>query len=179
MQIADAQRDVRTTFLGGFVGQLVSGLIWFASAATITWVSFRAGVAVLVLGGAFIFLLTQLILHLMGRPHGLPKGHPMNALALQVAVTMPLGIPVALVATLYRHSLFYPSLMILLGAHYLPFIFLYGMWEFGVLAVLLIVSGLLIGLYLPTALVLGGWLTAAILLVFAFVGRRAALANRG
>ena len=26
--IADAQRDVRTTFLGGFPGQLVSGALW-------------------------------------------------------------------------------------------------------------------------------------------------------
>jgi hypothetical protein len=178
MQIIDAQRDVRTTFIGGFAGQVVCCVLWAASAATLTWGSFRAGVAVLVFGGCLIFPLTQLLLRLMGGPHSLPKGHPMNALAFQVAITMPLGIPVALAATLYRHSLFYPSLMILLGAHYLPFIFLYGMWEFGALAALLIGSGLLIGLYLPTALTLGGWLTAAILLVFAFAGRRAALANR-
>jgi hypothetical protein len=52
------------------------------------------------------------------------------------------------------------------------------MWQFGVLAVLLIGSGLLIGLFLPTALVLGGWLTAALLLVFAFVGRKVALSER-
>jgi hypothetical protein len=37
---------------------------------------------------------------------------------------------------------------------------------------------MLIGLYLPAEVSLGGWLTAAILLIFAFVGRRAALANR-
>jgi hypothetical protein len=178
MQIADAQRDVRTTFVGGFAGQLASSLIWFASAATLTWISFRAGVAVLVFGGCLIFPLTQLFLRLMGRPHSLPKGHPMNGLAMQIAFTLPLGIPVALAATLYRHAWFYPSVMILLGSHYLPFIFLYGMWEFGVLAALLIGSGLLIGLYLPTALALGGWLTAAILLVFAFAGRRAALASQ-
>ena len=177
MQIADAQKDVRTVFLGGFPGQLVSSIIWFASAATLSWYSFRAGVAVLVFGGMFIFLLDQLLLRLMGRPHCLPKGHPMNGLAMQIAFTIPLSIPLVLAAALHRHSWFYPAFMIVLGCHYLPFIFLYGMWQFGVLAALLIGSGLFIGLYLPTALALGGWLTAAILLVFAFVGRKVALSE--
>jgi hypothetical protein len=177
MQIADAQKDVRTVFLGGFPGQLVSSVIWFASAATLSWYSFRAGVAVLVFGGMFIFLLEQLLLRLMGRPHCLPKGHPMNGLAMQIVFTVPLSIPLVLAAAIHRHAWFYPAFMIVVGCHYLPFIFLYGMWQFGVLAALLIGSGLLIGLYLPTAFALGGWLTAAILLVFAFVGRRVALSE--
>jgi hypothetical protein len=67
--------------------------------------------------------------------------------------------------------------MIVVGCHYLPFIFLYGMRQFGVLAALLIGSGLLIGMYLPTALTLGGWLTAALLLVFAFTGRGVVLSE--
>jgi hypothetical protein len=63
-----------------------------------------------------------------------------------------------------------------LGAHYLPFIFMYGMRQFGVLAALLIGAGFCIGAYLPSAgFSFGGWLTAAILLVFAFILRNAAL----
>jgi hypothetical protein len=46
------------------------------------------------------------------------------------------------------------------------------MWKFGVQAALLIGSKLLIGLYLPTALALGGWQTTALLFIFAFAGRR-------
>jgi hypothetical protein len=177
MQIADAQKDVRSIFLGGFPGQLVSSIIWFASAATLSWYSFRAGVAVLVIGGIFIFPLTQLLLRLMARPHSLPKGHPMNGLAIQIAFTVPLSIPLVLAAALHRHAWFYPAFMIVVGCHYLPFIFLYGMWQFGMLAALLIGSGLFIGLYLPTALGFGGWLTAALLLVFSFVGRKVALSE--
>ena len=33
MVVADAQREVRVTFLGGFISQLVSGIFWLASAA--------------------------------------------------------------------------------------------------------------------------------------------------
>lgn len=102
----------------------------------------------------------------------------MNALGMQVAFTLPLNFPLIFAATIHRHNWFYPALMIALGAHYLPFIFLYGMWQFGVLTALLVGSGLVIGLYLPGSFVLGGWVTAVMLLVFAFVGRSVAVADK-
>lgn len=175
--ISDAQRDVRTVFLGGFAGQLVSSGVWFVSAATATWRSPRTAMAVLCVLGFFIFPMTQLLLRLMGRPASLPKGHPMNALGMQVAFVLPLNLPLAFAATAYRENWFYPAVMIALGSHYLPFIFMYGMWQFGVLAALLIGSGLAIGMYLPSMFSLGGWLAAVMLLVFAFVGRSAALSD--
>lgn len=175
MNIQDAQRDVRTTFLGGFAGQLVSSLVWFLSAALATWYSSTSAIVVLVLGGVFIFPLTQLVLRLMGRPASLPKGHPMNQLAMQVAFTLPLNLPLVAAATAYRLNWFYPAFMIALGTHYLPFIFLYGMWQFGVLAAVLLGGGVVIGLYFSSVFSLGGWSTAIVLLIFAFVGRSVAL----
>lgn len=174
MEIQKAQSDVRTTFLGGFAGQLVSSAVWFASSAAATWYSLRAGIWTLVLVGFFIFPLTQLLLRSMKHAYSLPKGHPMNALGMQVAFTLPLTLPVVLAATLYHHRWFYPAFMIALGAHYLPFIFMYGMWQFGLLAAVLIASGMFIALCIPSALSLGGWLTAFVLLAFAFVGRHVA-----
>jgi hypothetical protein len=172
MNISDAQRDVRSVFLGGFAGQLVSSGVWFLSAAFATWHSSKTAIIVLVIGGVFIFPMTQLLLLLMGRsPVSLPKGHPMNSLAMQVAFSLPFNLPLVGAATLCRLNWFYPAFMIALGSHYLPFIFLYGMWQFGVLAGLLIGSGLLIGVYMPSVFSLGGWLTASLLLLFAFIGR--------
>jgi hypothetical protein len=43
------------------------------------------------------------------------------------------------------------------------------MWQYGVLAALFIGGGVFIGMYLPDSFVLGGWISAAILLVFAAV----------
>lgn len=178
MTISDAQRDVRTIFVGGFAGQLVSSCIWFASAGLATWYSNRAGIAGLVAGGVFIFPLTQLLLRAMGRSSSLPKGHPMNALAIEIAFILPLSLPLVAAAAMFRLNWFYPAFMIALGAHYLPFMFLYGMRQFGALAGILISAGLLIGLYLPSSFSLGGWLTAVTLLAFAFLGRRTALKER-
>lgn len=177
MQISDAQRDVRTTFLGGFAGQLVSGLIWLASAFA-AWRSPRAGILILVFGGMLIYPLTLLSLRLMGRTASLPKDHPMNSLARQIAFLVPAGLPLIGAATLHRLGWFYPAFLIVVGAHYLPFTFLYGMRQFSVLAAMMIAAGLGVGWYLPGSFALGGWLGAALLLVFAFVGRAAVSAER-
>ena len=167
MEIKVAQQDVQSTFLRGSVGQTVSGVIWLASAALGTWVSERAAILLLVLVGALIFPLTQLGLRLLGRPAGLPKGHPMNQLAMQTAFIAPLSLPVIGAAALYNINWFYPAFMLVLGTHYLPFMFLYGMWEFGVLAALLIGGGVVVGRLMPDMFTVGGWYTAVVLLLFA------------
>ncbi len=175
MEIRQAQRDVRTVYFGGFAGTLVSAVLWLASAALATWGTPGAAIYLLVVGGVAIFPLTQLALRAMGRPAALPRGHPMNGLAMQVAFVLPLTLPIVGAAALYRLEWFYPAFMVALGAHYLPFTFLYGMWQFAVLAGALVVGGLVLALYVPGAFALGGWLTGALLLAFAFVGRSAAL----
>jgi hypothetical protein len=60
--------------------------------------------------------------------------------------------------------------MILLGAHYLPFVFLYGMRMFAVLAAALLGGGILIALYWSSSFSIGPWYTGTILLIFAAVG---------
>lgn len=68
--------------------------------------------------------------------------------------------------------------MIVLGAHYLPFVFLYGMRQFAVLCGLLVSGGVMLGMYRPYPVSLGAWLTAAFPFVFAWTGRRTALRDR-
>ncbi len=174
MDLAQAQRDVRDTFLGGFVGQFVSAVLWGISAAACTWHSLHLGEIILVLGGFLIFPVTQLLLRSMGHAYALPKGHPMNALAIQVAFTLPLTLPVVIGIAVLQPAWFYPAFMITLGAHYLPFVFLYGMWQFAGLCAALVTSGVAIGMYVPKPLSLGAWLTATLLSLFAFVGRHVA-----
>jgi hypothetical protein len=175
VDISDAQEEVRSVFLGGFAGQLVSSLVWLVSAVLATWRSPKSAIIALVVGGFFIFPLTQLFLRLMGRPASLPKGHPMNALGMQIAFMLPFNLPLVAAATACKLNWFYPAFMMALGTHYFPFIFSYGMPEFGVLAALLIGAGLTIGLYMQSVFSLGAWLTAVVLLFFAFIGRSAAL----
>ena len=172
--IADAQRDVRRTYVGGFYGQLVSGAVWLAAAAVGTWGSTGAAAATLWFGGMLIFPLTTLALRAAGRPAALPAGHPMNALAMQIAFTVPLGLLVPLALLGQRPDLFIPASMIIVGAHYLPFVFLYGLRLFAVLAAVLVGGGVVLATAVTAPLGFGAWATAAVLVVFAFLLRTSA-----
>jgi hypothetical protein len=170
MIVEEAQREIRSAYLGGAVGQIVSALLWFASAALATWASPRSAIMVLVIGGMLIFPLTRLGLFLIGHRVRITTGNPLNGLAMQVAFVLPLSLPVVGAAALYRLDWFYPAFMIVLGAHYLPFVFLYGMRMFAVLCAALVTAGLALGLYLPLPFATGAWATAALLLVFGALG---------
>jgi hypothetical protein len=177
MRIADAQLDMRRTFRGGLAGQLVSAALWAASAACGTWGSHRLAAIVLVVGGFFIFPLTLLALRLGGRRAAPGPANPLNALAMQVAFTLPLGLPVVLTLAYYSPNRFYPAVMMLLGAHYLPFMFLYGMWQWAILAGVLLAGGYVLGWVAPLGFVAGGWLAAAALFAFALAGWRIVIAE--
>lgn len=166
MNVEAAQREVRTTFLGGGFGGIVSGALWLASAAGATWGTRRQAILILLVGGMFIFPLTQLALRLAGRKASLSHENPFTHLAMQTAFIVPLLIPVALAATLRQAGWFYPAMMMIVGAHYLPFITLYGMRAFAVLAGVLLMGGLMLGMYRPHDFAIGGWVTGAVLVAY-------------
>ncbi|MFC5930440.1 hypothetical protein D6T64_18730 [Cryobacterium melibiosiphilum] len=174
MHIAAAQLDVRRIYRGGFVGQLVSGGIWLLAAAVATWISPTASMAALFLGGTLIFPITTVVLSAAGGPAGLPKGHPFAALAMQIAFTVPLGMIVAIVVGLTEPALFFPASMIVVGAHYLPFVFLYGMRLFAVLAGVLVIGGVACLSVWPAGAAASGWFTGVVLVAFAFALRASA-----
>lgn len=170
MTIAEAQREVRTRFVGGAYGQLVSGLLWTVSAGLATWSNPRVAIATLVVGGFFIFPLTELLVRLGGERRPLSPGNSLRELGMQVAFVLPLSMPLLLPVGLYRLNWFFPAMMLLLGAHYLPFVFLYGMRMFAVLAAVLVIGGMLIAMDGSQSFSAGAWFTAITLLVFAGIG---------
>jgi hypothetical protein len=169
MEIADAQREVRTVFLGGSVGQFVSAAIWLASAAVATFAEPKLGFWGLAIGGAAIFPLTQAILWMGGGRTSCSRENPLHFLGMQIAFTVPIVLPVAGAATLYNRGWFYPACLIIVGAHYLPFVFLYGMRTFAFLAASLIAAGFFLGFCAPQQVVAGGWIGGGILCVFACI----------
>jgi hypothetical protein len=170
MTVEEAQLEVRSVYMGGLVGQLVSGALWLLSAAIGTWVSPGSGIAVLCVGGALIFPMTQVVLRATGRTASLSAKNPLRHLAMQIAFTIPLSLPLVGAATLHRLNWFYPSIMVVVGAHYMPFVFLYGMKHFAVLCGLMVAGGVMLGMYMHDSFSLGGWLTGATLVVFGIVG---------
>lgn len=174
MRIVDAQREMRTRYVGGFYGQLVSGVLWLLSAGLAVGSGPRAAITTLVVGGVFIFPATELLLRVAGARATLSAGNSLRNLGMQVAFVLPFSMPLLLPVSMYRLTWFYPGLMILVGAHYLPFVFLYGMRMFWALGLLLIGGGYLIALYWSGIFSIGAWYTGVILLVFAGIGHAVA-----
>ncbi|MDD4096788.1 MAG: hypothetical protein PHP22_11180 [Oscillospiraceae bacterium] len=169
--LSDSQKEIRSAFLGGFAGQLISGLLWLIASAISVFAAPRYGMLFLFFGCMFIFPLTQLALSIMGRPAKVEKENGLWSLGTQVALTVPINFLLVGAAILYKEMWFFPAAMVIVGAHYLPFITLYGMKMFGILAVMLIISGTGLALYGPLIFSLGGWFTGVVLIVFAFIGR--------
>ena len=157
--------------MGGFMGQLVSAVLWFVSAVLATWGSERTAIGLLVIAGFFIFPLTKLGLMLIGHRVKVSEDNPLNGLGMQAAFVLPPCLLLVGAAALYRLDWFYPAFMIVLGAHYLPFVTLYGMKMFYALAGILIAGGVALALYVAMPFGTGAWFTAVVLMIFAFLGR--------
>ena len=93
---------------------------------------------------------------------------------MQIAFTVPIGLVVVVALLDGRGERFFPAGMVIVGAHYLPFVFLYGMRVFAYLSAALVVPGIAFLLWLPGPVALAGWTTGAVLLMFAFLLRAAA-----
>ena len=171
MDVQDAQREVRSVYIGGFWGQLLYSIIWLASAAMGTWVSTKASILTVVIGGAFIFPLIKMMLLLSGRRASLSKENQFNTLGMQVALVAPFSMLLLIPVALYNLNWFFPALMILVGAHYLPFATLYGMRMFLFLAGILMAAGLVIAHYFSRMFSPGAWVAGLTLFVFAWIGR--------
>lgn len=174
MQIQAAQFEMRRHFVGGFFGQLTSGLVWLGAAVLATWGTPRAAITWLVVGGMFIFPVTTLLLKLTRTPRALSPGNALVQLGAQVAFVLPLSMPLLLPVTRYRLEWFFPAMMVLVGAHYLPFVFLYGMRMFAVLCAMLVGAGVGMAMTGAGGFAGGAWVTAAILFLFAAIGRASA-----
>ena len=175
MDIRDAQREMRSYYIGGFWGQLVSSMIWLISATLGTFVTPTASILTVVIGGFFIFPLTYALLRFSSRRASVSETNPFTSLGMQVAFVLPLTMLLLAPVGLYRLNWFFPALMVLVGAHYLPFATLYGMRMFLFLAGCLVAPGVIIALSFPEPFSLGAWIGGLALFVFAWIGRSIAM----
>jgi len=170
MNITEAQKEIRSHFAGGFYGQLVSSAIWAISASLAVFVSSSAAIAALVFGGFLIFPITELLVRFSRAP-ALSKTNELKGLGMQVAFVLPTSMLLLFPVTRYSVYLFYPAMMVLVGAHYIPFVFFYGMRIYAGLAALLAGGGVFFALSFRQQFSVGAWFTATVLLLFALLAR--------
>jgi hypothetical protein len=166
----DHHKEIRQSYLGGFSILLVEGFVWILAGILGVLLSDKVGVLVIVIGGSFFYPMGQLVQLLLKRPK-ISKDNPLNALFTQIGLIIPFTFPVIFMLTGENANLFYPALTVIVGAHFLPFIYAYKMKSYWVLASLLVLVGSLFGFVIKSNFEYSAYFTGSILLFFAFINR--------
>lgn len=123
--ITEAQADMRKGYANGYLGVIVSGVMWFISALVAYRFSDQQAIWALLIGGALISPISGVIEKWIGRK-GHNPGNPLKYLAMENTVWMIMCLPIAYGLSLQNVEWFFQAMLIIIGGRYLTFATLYG-----------------------------------------------------
>jgi len=179
----DQHTEYRRCHLGGAVYLAVEGILWLLSASFGAAGQIPVAMIILLIGGMFIHPIATACSRLLRLPSP-DRSNRLSVLITWIALTIPLGLPLIFMATAVGHiNLFFPAFAVLVGAHWLPFAYIYSMNSFPGLAGILVLTGSLFGFVFTRSFSACGFLVGGILLLFAaihfLVVRRELLSGSG
>ncbi|PID26897.1 MAG: hypothetical protein CR982_08220 [Candidatus Cloacimonadota bacterium] len=161
-------KEIRQSYLGGFPILLLESFFWILAGFVWDFVSFKIGIMVIIISGTFFYPLTLLLQTILKRPK-ISKENPLNLLFTQISLIIPFSFPLIFLLVKENRILFFPALTIIVGAHYLPFIYPYKMKSYWILASLLVVGGSLFGFIMNENTHYCAYYTGSVLLLFAII----------
>ena len=165
----DQHTQYRRCHLGGAVYLAVEGVLWLLSATLGAAGQIPVAMLVLLIGGMFIHPIAMLCSRLLGLSSH-DESNRLSVLNTWIALTIPLGLPLIFMATAAGHAnLFFPAFAVLVGAHWLPFAYIYSMKSFLAIAGILVLAGILFGFVFTGSFSACGFLVGGILLLFAAI----------
>ncbi len=126
MDIAAAQRDLSSAYIGGAPAVLVSGLVWIVAGVLHLFHGAMVGFAALFLGGILIVPLALLIIRLVFRADPPTPGNPLQRLGFEGAVVLFAGLWIGFTLLQIAPVLAFPAVALAIGARYFAFRTLYG-----------------------------------------------------
>ncbi len=161
--------EYRRCHLGGAVYLTVEGILWLLSATLAAVGLISPAMLILLIGGMFIHPIATAFSRLLSLP-STDKSNRLAILNTWIALTIPLGLPLLFMAISGGHeNLFYPAFTVLVGAHWLPFAYIYSMNSFLALAGILVLAGILFGFVFTQSFFACGFFAGGIHLLFAAV----------
>lgn len=168
----EQHNQYRICFRGGSVYLIVEAMLWLVAAVVGKAGQTSAAIGVIIFGGMLIHPLT-LSLSRLFKLAALPDTNPLPMLSTLCALTIPRGLPlIFLVIRNGDYNLFFPAVAILIGAHWIPFIYIYQMKTFAVLAGLFLAVGIVFGFIYTESFSAAGFISAGILSLFALLHHR-------
>jgi hypothetical protein len=178
MTLAESQRDIRTSFVGGGPGVVVSGLVWLVAALAFERHGTATAFAALFFGGMLIFPLSVAIVRGVFRRPRPAKGDALTRIAMESTIAMIVGLAAAYLLLPVRPDYVIPVAAMAVGAHYFAFSTLYGDRLYWLLAALITAVGAA-EIWAPVTLPVGvPFAVAAIELLFGLLLTARSLAVR-
>ncbi len=163
----DFSTEMCKTYLTAVPHTLYTGLVWLTAGLLGDLISKPIAIVFFLLGCTFIFPLGELLRKLMRAPNMISKENKLPQLFTQLAFTIPMSYPLVYLACLLDIHFFFPAFSVLIGAHYLPFVYGYGKKTFALLGALIAIAGTLTIFFFKDFFSLSAYVTACLLLAFA------------
>ncbi|RKZ05221.1 hypothetical protein DRQ21_00145 [Candidatus Fermentibacteria bacterium] len=168
-ELYNRHTEYRHCHLGGSVYLAVEGVLWLLSAAFGAAGQVPAAMLILLIGGMLIHPVASGFSRLLGMSSP-AESSTLPVLNTWLALTIPLGLPLIIMTTADGHaSMFYPAFAVLVGAHWLPFAWIYSMKSFLVIAGSMVTAGIFFGFVHTASFSACGFISGGILLVFSAV----------
>lgn len=167
--VSNQHLEFRRCHRGGAVYLAVEGLLWLLAATFGASGQVPVAMLILLIGGIFIYPIATACSRLFKMPRP-GTSNRLPILSTWIALTIPLGLPLVFMATSAgREKLFFPAFTVLVGAHWLPFAFVYSMKSFVALAVVLVLVGIVFAFVLQQSFALCAFVAGGVLLLFAVI----------
>ena len=138
---------MKFAFLSGGPGALVSGFVWIIAGLIAKFHSFQFSILALFFGGMLIYPLSALIEGQINKSKTDTKDNPFVKLALEGTIFLFVGLFIAFALSRSKPELFYPIMLLIIGARYLTFQTIYGLRTYWMLGGLLLALGIFFTLY--------------------------------
>lgn len=135
--LVQAQADMRKGYANGSIGIIVSGFIWFISAAVCYQYSADRAIWTLLIGGMLIHPLSILIYKIIGLIGNHTKGNQLGKLGMEGTLFMIMCLPIAFGLSLQHAEWFFQGMLLIIGGRYLTFSSIYGIKLYWILGAVL------------------------------------------
>lgn len=122
----ELQQDMRTAFLDGAPGMLVSATVWIIAGVVCLQLGIEKAIWTLLIGGALIHPVSLVLLKLLGRSAKASTGNPLNSLAFATTIWLIVCCVFAYGLSRMNVAWFFPAMMLAIGSRYLTFHSLFG-----------------------------------------------------
>jgi hypothetical protein len=165
----DFHKELRRTYFGAAPHTLCVGSLWIISGVISNYASKEFTILFFFIACGINFPLGELLRKAIKIPNVLSKENNLPKLFSYLSFTIPLSMPIVFMACKYNINWFFPAFAVLVGAHYLPFIWAYKMPTFGILAALIISIGILCAMKFSESFPIAAYMTGSTMIFFAVI----------